>query len=312
MAKQKVLLVVDVKNWAFDHIARSLVTFSSAFDYTIIYHNDLKITKYETFDIIHFFHWSLYYHWKKGGFTKQPRQIITLGIHGFHNSPEELEYLGEVDSVSVICKSLEDHINSYEKKVPVYYCPDGVDTAFFRKKRAILRQNTINIGWTGNSAWGWDNKDTKGLYTIIKPALEGVANRVKLHIADRNIKWRTPAEMVEWYNDMDVIICASSCEGTPLPLLEASACGRAVLTTRVGIVPEFYNGLNCIIFDRNKEALREAIENLSRESIAQVAENAFKSVRSWSRKDLVKNYEKMWNQVTRRFINITASSVLNN
>ena len=47
---------------------------------------------------------------------------------------------------------------------------------------------------------------------------------MELKVADRrNEKWRSQQEMVDFYNSIDIIICASLYEGTPLPLLESAA-----------------------------------------------------------------------------------------
>ena len=311
MATTKVLLIVDVENWAFDNIAKSLVSNSKAYNYKIIYSKDLKDTDYSKYAILHFFHWSLYYHWKRHGFKPTPSQVITLGIHGHHGSPEEIEYLKEVNAVSVISKKLERELLDISHR-PVYYCPDGADLQLFKSKRPVNTTGKIRLGWTGNSKWGWDNKDKKGINSIIKPALVGLDSRFELSIADRNIKWRSQAEMVEWYNNIDVIVCASESEGTPLPVLEGAACERAILTTNVGIIPEFYNGRNCVIFDRNPQDLHRALKSLDHATVKTLARAARKSVLSWNRKLLCSNYEKMWRDLTRKYINITANPVTKN
>ncbi len=58
--------------------------------------------------------------------------------------------------------------------------------------------------------------------------------------------------------------CFNLCESTrggPLPVVESLACGRPVITTAVGIVPEIVaNGENGIIIERNRSDLRDAID----------------------------------------------------
>jgi hypothetical protein len=46
--------------------------------------------------------------------------------------------------------------------------------------------------------------------------------------------------MPDYYNKIDVLLCASTIEGTPNPVLEAMACGVPVISTDVGIVPEVF------------------------------------------------------------------------
>lgn len=49
-------------------------------------------------------------------------------------------------------------------------------------------------------------------------------------------------DMAEVYADLDVVALTSQNEGTPLTLLEAMACGRAVMATAVGGVPDIMGG----------------------------------------------------------------------
>jgi glycosyltransferase involved in cell wall biosynthesis len=67
--------------------------------------------------------------------------------------------------------------------------------------------------------------------------------------------------MGDFYRSNHVLICASQHEGGPLPIVESLACGRPVITTSVGIVPEIVNdGENGIIISRKRSSLRDAIE----------------------------------------------------
>lgn len=58
----------------------------------------------------------------------------------------------------------------------------------------------------------------------------GLASRI--HFAG----WRRQLEDV--YSDLDIVVCCSRNEGTPVALIEASAAGRAVVGTRVGGIPD--------------------------------------------------------------------------
>jgi hypothetical protein len=48
--------------------------------------------------------------------------------------------------------------------------------------------------------------------------------------------------------DLDVVVCCSSNEGTPVRLIEACAAGRAVVGTQVGGIPDIIaSGVNCLL-----------------------------------------------------------------
>ena len=76
----------------------------------------------------------------------------------------------------------------------------------------------------------------------------------ELCLAAREERWRTAAEMVEFYHSLDVYVCASRSEGTPNPCLEAAACGLPVITTAVGNMPELIrDGHNGFLVERRPE-----------------------------------------------------------
>jgi hypothetical protein len=68
--------------------------------------------------------------------------------------------------------------------------------------------------------------------------------------------------MPDWYNSGDVVLCSSSAEGTPNPVLEAAACGRPCITTAVGVVPQFVKA-NGFVVPRTVEAFEEAIRRFA-------------------------------------------------
>jgi glycosyltransferase involved in cell wall biosynthesis len=52
------------------------------------------------------------------------------------------------------------------------------------------------------------------------------------------VGWQTAEQMRDWYAAADVVALSSNQEGQPTAVLEAFACGRAVVATAVGGVPE--------------------------------------------------------------------------
>lgn len=74
--------------------------------------------------------------------------------------------------------------------------------------------------------------------------------------------WRS--DLREVYSDLDIVVCCSRNEGTPVSLIEACAAGRCVIGTRVGgiadIIATGVNGL--LVPSGDPGALATAIEDL--------------------------------------------------
>lgn len=68
-----------------------------------------------------------------------------------------------------------------------------------------------------------------------------------------------------FYADADVVVLSSLNEGTPIALLEAMACGKAIVATKVGGVPEMLtDGVSALLVpSRNPQALAKAIERVA-------------------------------------------------
>jgi glycosyltransferase involved in cell wall biosynthesis len=74
--------------------------------------------------------------------------------------------------------------------------------------------------------------------------------------------WR--GDLAAVYSDLDVVVCCSRNEGTPVSLIEAGAAGRPVIGTRVGGMPDIISpGVNGLLVPSgDAEALAEAMAEL--------------------------------------------------
>lgn len=202
------------------------------------------------------------------------------------SSPDSL-----VTKYCVSSRKLLDVYNSDDRILmkPSAVISDGVDTSLFvpagleRFQSENLQNRTIRIGWAGNSQWVVG--DLKGINTILRPAvsaLQEAGYNVELITSDRLNRMIPHDEMPGFYNGIDVYVCASSCEGTPNPVLEAMACGVPVVSTDVGLVPELFGDKqkHFILKERSVECMvdtlkalldsPELFEQLSRENLSQI------------------------------------------
>jgi len=136
---------------------------------------------------------------------------------------------------------------------PSYYVPHGVDANIFHPKR-FDRKQEFTVGYVGKPV------GEKGLQDMIKPACEKAG--VRLLANTRNFENALSKEqMNEFYNDIHVYVVASTIDGTPCPALESAACGRPIISNKIGNMPEFIReGENGFMVEREVDAYVEKIK----------------------------------------------------
>lgn len=325
----KVLLMVDADNWAFFNIAESIqfhlqnkydIQIKCLSHYNRNYDHLLSEMYVNRHEIIHFFCRStilnLFLH------LLQNKRRHEMMLEAFYNSKISFSVYdhallsdNEINDFAILFKYLADsYVVSSERlfqiysRLPSYSKPfgvieDGVDLSKFfpaHTERLWDHDRPLVVGWVGNSKWGHniDGIDHKGLNDIIKPAIRQLQKegyRIKGRFADRNVKLIPHSEMVNYYNAIDIYLCASDAEGTPNPILEAMACGLPVITTDVGIVPQLFGPeqKKFILNVRSVQALKEALIILIKnpEQRVQLSNENLKQIQGWTREAESKKWD---------------------
>ena len=300
--KEKIALIVDRPDWAFDHIADQIKkNLNQYYDFKVIYACDIEnvadiFILSQDCKIVHFF-WrgllsSYDSEWVQNrifrlGYTKE--EFFSKYIKNKKISTEIYDHLCLDDEEKMVTEKLfarkESILTAYAvsskkleriyqekvelKKRPDAYLPDGVDLNLFQPNNLSrfdnLNDRLIRVGWVGNSKWSIN--DLKGINTIIKPAIQELRQEgynIELYTSDREEKMIPHYRMPQFYSKIDCYICASLHEGTPNPVLEAMACGVPVITTNVGVVEECLGTLqkNFIMKERTVKELKEKIIKL--------------------------------------------------
>ncbi len=302
------LILVNCRGWAWDHKAKNLKKNLTKYGINsdIFYMYDVipdprkgdfdtgrqlyKMIPFENYDVILVFSLLL-----KPVFNERldlSKTFIGITSHmsysGEASNDTDLLFLNSFQGVFVINRILQQEF--YGKIHNLYYCPNGVDIELFNVQDSINLSGDLRIGWVGDPY----HAAGKGYFDFIKPldSLPGV----KLFIADSESQYRPYIEMPFFYNSIDLYVCASLSEGTPNPCLEALSCGRPVITTQVGNMPELIkDGINGYIINRDFIELKKKVEFLrdNRFLLYFMSKNARATILNWSWEKQAKNYLSM-------------------
>ena len=157
---------------------------------------------------------------------------------------------------------------------------NGVDLEIFSVARPPAARRP-KVLWVGSALY----RRLKGYDDFMVPLRERLRARgidcELLLVESRGPHKRTPREMAEWYNNGTVLVCASESEGTPNPALEAAACGCAVVSTRVGNMPELIrDDVNGYLVERDLDALAAGVDR-ALDAYPRLAEVMQRDIRTW-------------------------------
>lgn len=334
MQKKKIALIIDTENWAFDNIAHQVKKNLDCYDIDIIpgrifKGNMAKLFIFcQNYDLIHFI-WRGYislldreemysYIESLGMTTEEFKEKFIYNKKISFSVCDELYLEGEekwrtdkileyTDKYFVTSKRLCDIYSKLNKK-PMMIIHDGVDLNNYKPQNLERFENVtnINVGWVGNSKFkGSDNDcDMKGVEGVIKPAIKELQDegyKIELKLADRNIKMIEQKDMPNFYNSLELYVCASKAEGSPLTVLEAMAMGIPVISTNVGIVEEAFGDCqkNYILQERSKECLKEKIKYLisNNSEFKKLSQENLESIKKWDWKIISEQYKEFFDKV---------------
>lgn len=243
----RILLVPDVRGWAWWNMAQGLRRCVIDVDCHVVTQEQFAVFTQECTHLLSGFDAILQYSWTEATHNKRiQRNCALLASHGaeYHYPPtgdtfpekiatklrnRERAYGDLKKFDKVLCVSSKLRETATELGGNAITTLPGVDHAvFFPIDRPAGK--SITVGWCGQS-----HGETKGYHEILVPLMQlgipGIRWEVNSRTAENPL---SPDEMREWYAGIDVLLCTSCSEGSPMPPYEAMACGRPVISTDVG------------------------------------------------------------------------------
>jgi len=262
-------MIVDKFGWSYGSIARGIVRHNTnpalSFDIVSLQEGVEPIERnHAEYDLVFAMGWTLIFAKKKKHNYREllpfldKKKFIT-GIHSHRSWDEYLslpdtcpappiglvDQLAQVKNINVISRRLYK-IFSDAGLENLWLTENGVDAELFKPARPINTDRNIPLvlGFSG-SANSPKHDYLKGLSDFILP-LRDVPNVEVKVLGGQGEQQVSREEMPELYNRIDLYICASTSEGFSQSVLEASSCGRGIVSTQVGgcedLIEENFNG----------------------------------------------------------------------
>lgn len=300
-------MIVDRPDWAIDRKAKNLRrTLAERFDIVLRYQHEVNEGDLGTVDIVLIFYWLELVKMVAlpEAALERCAERLVMGICSHFELEAErrepgLAALRRLPHAVFVHNRLLEREYAPLLDVPVYYTPNGVDTSFFcpRPEPRVRPSGELRVGWAGSIIN--QGPAQRRFHEIIEPAVAAVPG-VELSTAIREQRWRNAEEMLDFYRDLDVYVCASRNEGTPNPCLEAAACGVPVVTTPVGNMPELIrDGENGYFYDGTVQGLAEKL-TLLRDSpslTTQLGARIRESIAEWDWRIQAEHYARMFDEM---------------
>ena len=289
----KVLLITDVCGWAWWNKSRYLQHYLAdefAIDVICLLGSERQGVNVQKYDLYLTYGYSYVGHTQR---VAKEKRITGMTAHRPKNqilgSLRQSKYLHA--NSKMLLKELE---NMSLPTQTCFYVPNGVDENLFKPVDPLHTEGRLVAGHVGKEC------DAKGQVEYIIPAMNAAKVESTYNVKDyRN---RLPyTEMWRYYQNMDVFMCASIEDGTPNGALEAAACGRPIISNRIGNMPEFIiDGYNGFLVERNLKQYIEKLEylNKNRDHLVEMGKNARKTIEEgWTWKIQAENYRKMFKEI---------------
>lgn len=300
-SRPRVLILADVPTWAWARKAQALKKhLCNRFDIEIVYssdHSTGEILAARNYDLLHTFEVGQL---QSAGIPSGVSLTTGITAHVWqtweraHGTGTVRRWAERAAAFHANSRLLQHEISGYLSR-HVHYVPNGVDETLFHRTRPRNSKKLV-VGFVGKP------NPRKGVAVVAEACRRAT---VELRVVERRAQNAlSPEEMREFYQGIHVLAVSSDMDGTPNPALEAAACECAVVSNRIGNMPEFITeGVNGILTERTVESLTSAIYALSRKPIAEVeamGRAARATVeREWTWAIQAENYANMWHEVLR-------------
>ena len=301
----RVLLIADVRGWAFDVNLRDLASYlRDRFGFEFWYMQDGMPSDLVRYDAIY-----AAYRWDLPPGFPYGRAIGSLRCSIFRPEapgPPTAEDTVEANrwgAFQVVNREVYDALKPHCPRVA--YLTNPVDARRF-DGAAPEHLRTV-ASWSGNARHiSPAGVDVKGFESIVLPACRRA--NVPLVYAEQMTRKVLPAQMPDFYRSGNVTLCASLYEGASNSVMEAMAMGHAIISTDAGNIRELdwserenMGASGIVIVERSVDAFAKALGELTLEQAKEMgALNRREIQPRWSWDAWADRYAALLGEVCRR------------
>lgn len=286
----RILLVVDVLGWAFDNIARGIQKHSK---YPCIIRTPSEIIMKDIKDCSVVISMDEEWTWNK--ISNRNKTLIKRNglktIVLIHNIMRHFPDPRVFDMIIPTNRELLAKAKkTYSESNNIRLMFSAADTDLFRE---VELPKNFKVGWAGSY-----NCPVKRTHL-----LKHLEYEVLIRGNDSSkflVKNRSQNDIRDFYKSISVLVCLSRAEGGPLPPIEVASCGRAVISTSMGQMPDLLEKRWLIPVDNPIESMNKKLKVLGEnpELLRKVGKRNAREVRkNWSWKIRAKQWDKLIEEV---------------
>ncbi len=209
--------------------------------------------------------------------------------------------------ITVISQSTKNellqHIKFDADNVRVVYCPISDNFKPNHKIFNVDRPRILQIGVTENKNINRLIQALLGVNCHLR--IVGVLSEgQKMALEEQHVNFTSvfnisEVELLQEYKDCDIVIFASTDEGFGLPIIEAQATGRAVITSNISSMPEVAGDGACFVDPYDVESIRAGIMRVIRDHDFRdnLIKLGFQNVKRFQSQVIAQEYFKLYQEV---------------
>ena len=280
MNKPLIILVPDSKGWAFDNRCDAMIRYlSDYYTFKKVYINEMKsYGSYKDVDLIYYPGYFQIGSANDSAYKEITKEQRVTSVSGWvrYSLNQAISFTDQSIACSVLNHHFENRIRG-KTKSKVYFIPNGVDEVLF-PLMPNPNNKVFTVGWAGND--------------LHNGKRAGEIKRVIDTMTDVNLITQTKRnfiphdQMPEFYRKLDCYCSVSVSEGCNNPLLEASACGIPLISTRTGIASDLIGRDAGLLLKDDLSDLKSAIEKvmeMDREKISKILRERIMADFTWEK-----------------------------